>query len=262
MSETGGIPKSARVGHLLDVAGCFIWGGLCVGLFFGGVLILLQRPVFTYFTLGAGVCLLFVGYLKFIRGPVCPEHGPACAVHTHAASGMSWRALVARITILILPLLFGLLVQGKGLNALAAMQRGVDFDAQDLIARLHAERELNLEMGVEYPQADISQIYQLVKRKRLKMKLRTTAFVVKVDDVPEGHMIIVRFLIWCCSADAKPLPVMIACENPGQYKHDAWVMVYGVLTERDFKGKPVPCIIADRVRILEGDEIPAKPYLY
>jgi uncharacterized repeat protein (TIGR03943 family) len=235
-----------------------------VGLFFGGVLILLQRPVFTYFTLAGGVFLLAAGFFKFVRGPVSPACGLTCVceMQDHEPRAPSRWRLAAQIAILLVPVIMGLLVQGKGLNALAAMQRGIDFDVQALVSRLSAERELNLEMDESYHVADVSQVYSLIQRGEVGKEVATDAFVAQTEGLPEGHIIIVRFLIWCCSADARPLPVMVVTADADKYKRDQWVRVYGKLEEREFKGDKVPTIVADRVRVLEGDEIPERPYLY
>jgi len=262
MSE--GLTKQERVAHLVEVAGCLAWGGLCVGLFFGGVLVLLQRPVFTYFTLAGGVFLLAAGYFKFVRGPAHAAHGLTCVceTHDHPPATFSRRRLAGQLAVLLAPVVFGLLVQGKGLNALAAMQRGIDFDVQALVARLSAERDLYLELDDQYRVVDVSGVYRLVEEGRLGDRVAADAFVAKTDGMPAGRMIVVRFIIWCCSADARPLPVMVACESPGQYRPDQWVRVYGTLGRSEYEGAQVPTIAADRVRILEGDEIPKRPYLY
>jgi len=242
-----------------------LWGTLCIVYFLDGTLLLLQRDVFTYFTLSAGVFLVAMGYFKFVRGPAESASAMYCEAGGSGAkpARRGRLAIVAAAAVLAVPLALGLMVQGKGLNALAATQRGLGGDAQDLIDRMYAEQELNLQMDADYASANITQLYALMrKEKNIGRKVATVGFVVPAKGVPEGHLIIVRFLIWCCSADARPLPVLVQCEDADRFKTDQWVKVYGELHEGQFRGKPIPAIIADRVRLLEGDDIPDRPYLY
>ena len=118
----------------LPTTTCVLWGLLCLGLYFSGLLVLVQRRLFSYFTLTAGVCLLLLGTAKYLLGTQHAHSGHACA-HPIVGKHPSWSKLV-RVGVLLVPILGGLLLQGDGLGVLAARKRGVLMDPQAIRKRL------------------------------------------------------------------------------------------------------------------------------
>lgn len=236
----------------LPTTTCILWGLLCIILYFSGLLVLVQRSLFSYFTLGAGFCLLGLGAAKYLVGDE-PEDSTH---HHHPVGGLlSNRAL--RVTVLLVPILGGLLLQGDGLGALAARKRGVFMDAGAIRSLLTAKKELRTKLKQEYRYAEVTGIY-LMGDDVVGQKVATMGFVFKGKQIPEGHFAVVRFYIWCCAADARAISVLVKYDKTDKLTENHWVKVYGVLRNYQMGKKKVPMIEADRIELCGA---PGRPYL-
>ncbi len=78
------------------------------------------------------------------------------------------------------------------------------------------------------------------------------------EGLPPGQIVIFRFVIVCCAADAMPVEAVVKSPKTAAFKPDDWIRVGGTLQMETRDGKWVPVIEADQV-----DPIPAPndPYL-
>jgi uncharacterized repeat protein (TIGR03943 family) len=78
------------------------------------------------------------------------------------------------------------------------------------------------------------------------------------EGLPAGQIVIFRFVIVCCAADAMPVEAVVKSPKTAAFKPDDWIRVGGTLHMEAKDGKWVPVIEADQI-----DPIPApnEPYL-
>jgi putative membrane protein len=82
--------------------------------------------------------------------------------------------------------------------------------------------------------------------------------VYRGEDVPAGHLVLFRFVITCCAADAVPVAVLVKLPAAGDWQNDAWVRVTGVVEIIPVRGEQGPCIMARDVAMIAE---PSRPYL-
>ncbi|MCX6041541.1 MAG: TIGR03943 family protein [Caldilinea sp.] len=84
-------------------------------------------------------------------------------------------------------------------------------------------------------------------------------FVYHDPRLPEGKLLVNRFTVSCCVADASPVSLVVQWADAATLANDSWVQVQGVLQPGAFNGRPLPIVMARRVDRVEQ---PAQPYLY
>lgn len=76
--------------------------------------------------------------------------------------------------------------------------------------------------------------------------------------LPANTVIVFRFTIACCAADAQPVAVLVRSPEVRGIKKDTWVRVEGELVPAAFGGRVLPLIRADRIQKIRR---PIDPYL-
>ena len=84
------------------------------------------------------------------------------------------------------------------------------------------------------------------------------------DTRPAGQVVIFRFVIVCCAADAIPVQAVIETPKSAALKDDSWIRVSGTLrSETDPDGDVIPIIKADKIaQIPTPDEPYLSPYQF
>jgi uncharacterized repeat protein (TIGR03943 family) len=90
--------------------------------------------------------------------------------------------------------------------------------------------------------------------------VKVQGFAVHPTDLPPQYLMITRFVITCCAADAYPvgLPVKLK-ENRTAYPADSWFEVEGKMITETFKGKRQLTIDANSLKKIPK---PNNPYFY
>jgi uncharacterized repeat protein (TIGR03943 family) len=87
----------------------------------------------------------------------------------------------------------------------------------------------------------------------------TEGMVDRIKDLPAGSIVLFRFAITCCAADAQPVGVLVTGEGLDSLAKDTWVRISGKLATTRVKGDDVPTIQAATVERIRP---PSDPYLY
>lgn len=66
--------------------------------------------------------------------------------------------------------------------------------------------------------------------------------------VPQGHFLLFRWFINCCSADAQPFGIIVRSSELGEVQEPFWVRVAGTLKFRQSEGKKIAYIDAETVK--------------
>jgi len=84
-------------------------------------------------------------------------------------------------------------------------------------------------------------------------------FVYTEPTYPEDTVMVARFTVSCCVADASPIGLPVYWPDADTLESGQWVRVSGAFDARDFRGQLTPTLIADAVTLTEQ---PEHPYLY
>ena len=248
MSETKHVPRLTWW-ELWPMLG---WGLFVVYLAAKGRMGLFLRPLYGHLALGAAAVLLACfacGW--FVRRRSLKREAEGEHIHEGHACGeapSAWR-YVWSLAFLI-PIVIGLALPERGLNALAALQRGAGDPA--MAAELAAQQQLaeaREEQG--YGWTTVLGVAQRLNAPEAQ-KVGALGFVVRNEKAPADQFLLVRFLISCCAADASPMAVPVKWPEAHTLENNQWVKVFG---RTDLKAK---ALIADKV---EPAREPANPYM-
>jgi len=228
------------------------WGGFVIYLYAQGRMALFLKPLYSHLALGGAIILL----VCFVCGWAARRRSLNRAPDPHFDEGVcacsagpgAWR--VVRSLAFLVPIIIGLALPERGLNALAALQRGAGDPA--MLAELAAQQQLaeaREEQG--YGWTTVLGVAQRLNAPE-PQKVGAMGFVIRDEKAPADRFLLVRFQIVCCAADASPLAVPVKWPEAHTLKDNQWVKVFGT-TDPEAKA-----IVADKV---EPTRQPANPYM-
>ena len=100
---------------------------------------------------------------------------------------------------------------------------------------------------------------RLHPEKYVGRQITITGFVYKDLSFPAAKLALVRYVTFCCSADAIPAGILCEVADEQNYPIGTWLSVQGTLALSEHQKKTVPLISAARVTIIEE---PPQPYIY
>jgi uncharacterized repeat protein (TIGR03943 family) len=239
----------------LDVVAITAWGILMLKYWLTGKLYLLIHPDYFWLVILAGIALLIIGFLKGLqlwkhrRRPEIPN-----APHM-SLFPPGWGSFLLLTTAIL-----GLVITPRVFASQTALDRGVTesigasrAQPQAFRATMRPEerslvdwvRTLNV-----YPEPDAY----------TGQKVKVQGFVIHPPKVGEEYILLARFVLSCCAADAYPvgLPVQIS-ESRQQYPPDTWLEVEGQMTTQTVAEKRQLTIKANTLKKIPQ---PQNPYSY
>jgi uncharacterized repeat protein (TIGR03943 family) len=84
-------------------------------------------------------------------------------------------------------------------------------------------------------------------------------FVHRTPSLPSDQLLVGRFMVRCCAADAVPITFPVRYAGAAELPIDAWVEVEGPIRYAGADGARMPFVEASAVRLVPQ---PARPYLY
>jgi len=248
MSETKHTPRLSWL-ELWPMLG---WGLFVAYLYAKGRMTFFLRPLYGHLAAGAAAMLLLCFVCGwFVRRRRLKREAEGDHVHEEHACGeapSAWR-YVWSLAFLV-PIVIGLALPERGLNALAALQRGAGDPA--MLAELAAQQQLaeaREEQG--YGWTTVLGVAQRLTMPEAQ-KVGAIGFVVRNEKAPADQFLLVRFMISCCAADASPIAVPVQWAEAHTLENNQWVKVFG---QTDPEAK---VLIADKV---EPAREPANPYM-
>jgi uncharacterized repeat protein (TIGR03943 family) len=153
----------------------------------------------------------------------------------------------------LFPVFMFMLVRPDMLSTFAVANRGVVSNVKVSNAELAKLLTTQVEEEGNYRSLTLKEILEIPDTKINGMKVATEGMVFK--NSPPGSFTLVRFLMWCCAADATPLGIPVVWGKTDALKQGMWVRVTGTVTVDKAGAK------------ITGDEImavpaPGDPYLY
>lgn len=89
--------------------------------------------------------------------------------------------------------------------------------------------------------------------------IQMSGFVFKEDDFNSNQLVLSRFMITHCIADASILGLLTEFEEANTLKEDTWLEIEGVLDVTNYGGYEIPVIKATGWKVIDE---PTEPYVY
>ena len=236
----------------LEITAVTAWGILLLKYAIDGTLYILIHPSYYLLVTTTGGCLLAIGLWqswRLYRGQI--------AVPPELHSSL----LPPGITTMLLlgTAIVGLIVTPKLFTSQAAIQRGVTGESvtvtrsqtQAFRTNVRSEsktlvdwvRTLN-----NYPEPDAY----------LGQKANINGFVLYPKQLPPNYLMLSRFVITCCAADAYPVSIPVKLSGTRQtYPQDSWLQVKGTAIVETFSGTRQLVIEATELKSIPA---PKNPY--
>jgi len=248
------VKRSKSLRPWLDIFSIAAWGVLLLKLWLTNKLNLLIHPAYHWLTIVAGLGLLLVSGLQGRELLRKRRYRFANSQHL-SAFPPGWSS-----TILLATAIAGFSIKPTVFSSQTALQRGVnDFlpvtesQPQAFINATPPEgrslidwvRTLNV-----YPEPDAY----------AGQKVKVNGFVIHLPTLPAEYLLISRFVITCCAADAYPvgLPVKLNSDR-NDYPPDTWWEIEGKMIAETLDGKRQLTIAADSLKPISE---PENPYNY
>lgn len=243
---------------VLDLLVLLAWGTMLLKYWLTGKLNILLHPDYMWLSNSAGVVLLMIGTLKGwqLVNSLRRQSGYVSVQPQHSTLLPSnWSSVI-----LLSVAVFGLIYTPKAFASDTALQRGITdtltatrSQPQRFVRNAAPEertiidwvRTLNV-----YPEPDAY----------TAQRAKVTGFVIHPPDWPNNYLMISRFVLTCCAADAYPvgLPVKLSGSR-STYASDTWLEIEGAMITETLNER--------RQLVIEPDSLtpipePKNPYEY
>ncbi|NET04060.1 MAG: TIGR03943 family protein [Symploca sp. SIO2B6] len=245
---------------LLDILALAAWGILMLKYWLNGKLNLLIHPNYSILVIATGWALLMFAVWRGLRLWVelrqrrLGKGAITVAQHT-TLFPPGWSS-----ALLLTAAIAGLLVTPKVFASQTAIKRGItDLTIASRVqpqafSSLNKPEERSLIEWVRtlyvYPEPDAY----------TGQSVKVQGFVVHPPNLPPQYLLISRFVITCCAADAYPVGLVVKLDQDRQaYPPDTWLEVKGQMITETLDGKRQLAIAANS---LEKISEPKNPYYY
>ncbi len=229
------------------------WGILLLKYWLNGKLSLLIHPDYFWLVISSSLGLLVVAGLKgweLLRRR--RAIAPSLQHLTLFPPGFSSALLLATA-------ILGLLVTPRVFASQTALQRGVTDTVS--LTRSQPQAFRSSKQPQERSLVDWIRILNVYPEpdSYTGQKVKVQGFVI-YSDLPEQYLLLSRFVITCCAADAYPvgLPVKLT-QNRKAYQVDKWLEVEGQMITKNLAGKRQLTIKASSIKQIPE---PKNPYDY
>src|SRR3990172_220993 len=175
--------------------------------------------------------------------------------HGTPAGATPWGLLV-----FLLPLIIGLVVPHRPLGSEALANRG--FSAIAPLRAGGSDQPLQLALApTERTILDWIRAFNLAEDPPAEEGLPAdvVGFAYHDPRLPAGQVLLGRFALTCCVADAMAIGLIVEGEGLDQMVDNAWYRVQGPIYLATLDGRPIPLIRAEQVQEVP---MPEQPYLY
>jgi uncharacterized repeat protein (TIGR03943 family) len=172
--------------------------------------------------------------------------------HDHAPSPIN-------LWIMLIPLLIGILIPAKPLDASAVSAKGlttssplISSDSSSQLFETESEQRNVLDwVKLFYFEQELSPY--------IGQQASVVGFVYFDERLPEGQFFVSRFILSCCAADGYAVGMIVEWPEADSLEQDSWVQVKGPVDVVTFGNGTSPLIRAESV---EPVPQPDQPYLY
>jgi uncharacterized repeat protein (TIGR03943 family) len=173
--------------------------------------------------------------------------------HSHPVS-------IYALVFLLIPVLIGVLIPARPLDAAAATTRGVNVSAP-IVSSASQVQAFEASEG-ERNILDWIRIFSSATDDHTAYIGETATvigFVFKDERLAENQFLVSRFVITCCAADGLAIGMVVNWDQASTVNENTWVRVKGPVEAYQVDGLTIPLIEADSVEVVEE---PSQPYLF
>ncbi|GAC1628116.1 MAG: TIGR03943 family protein [Chloroflexota bacterium] len=238
------------------------YGIFILSLYFRGVMTWYINPTYVGPATAAGVLLVVFAIIRLRGdGELASDHADcssadSCGCGTHE-SPKYWT-----YGILALPLLLGFLVPPHSLAAFSARQRGPQIAGLSPIPSGAPLTRVSLSVDTRTfgLQDWIGALSTDPNPRDFQGKpvILTGMVIHNGGSLPAGYMMVLRYQVTCCIADAKPEGLMVRDTSHGALQDNQWVTVTGAMRSIRYQGQQVVAVEPRKIaRVKAGN-----PYMY
>jgi putative membrane protein len=237
------------------------YGVFIISLQLRGQLTMYINPSYTVPTLAAGIFLLLFSALRLIPREAVHEHGcdecDSCECHTHEAPTRWWPYAA-----LCVPLLLAAIFPPRGLAAFSALQRGVQVAGMTSLTSGSTVKRVSLSIDTRsfslQDWADALAADPNPKDYAGKPVLLTGMVLHDPASMPPGYIMVMRYQVTCCIADARAEGLVVRDPSHGALKDQQWVHVVGTMGSATYQGDHMPVVEPKSVTPTKA----GNPYMY
>jgi uncharacterized repeat protein (TIGR03943 family) len=240
----------------------FLLGGygiFILSLFVRNVMTWYINPAYVWSTTLAGAVLVGIGAVGLARrqAPTCESCGTDCDCGCGETSPRIWT-----YALLSLPLALALIFPPRGLAAFSAIERGPQIAGVNAVHGLGAMHRVSLSVDTRsFSMQDwVGALSADPNPRDYKGKpVRVSGMILHASaSVPAGYVMVMRYLVTCCIADARPVGVIVKDTSHGALRDNQWVTVTGMMGSANDAGQQVAVVNPTGiVQIKSGN-----PYIY
>ena len=173
--------------------------------------------------------------------------------HQHGAPS------TAELVLLLIPLLIGILIPARPLTSAAFDAREINLSAP--VSAVSQPIYFDLEFKAdEYSILDWLRLFGQEEHSSLVgEEASIIGFIYHDDNLAAGQVMVGRFVVTCCSADAFPVGMIVELPPGVDYADDTWVKIQGNIAQISYNGSLLPLIQNSQVEEIEP---PRQPYLF
>ena len=106
---------------------------------------------------------------------------------------------------------------------------------------------------------DIMTLLDLHLEKFIGKELEITGFVFREQDFEDNRLVVARFSMTCCTADAGVYGTLVESEEADLFENDMWIKVRGTIHKTEYHGYELPIVHLREVTVVAE---PDSPYVY
>lgn len=238
------------------------YGVFILSLYARGVITLYISPVYVWPTTTAGGILLALGVLGVIRAHLA-NRLVACSCDTDcdscetAQSPRLWPYLA-----LCVPLLLAILLPPRGLAAFSAMQRGPQIAGLSAIHGVGSVRRVSLSVDTNtFTLQDWAGALGADPNPKdyTGKPVAVSGMVLRAAGIaPPGYVMVMRYQVTCCIADARPIGLIVRDTSHGAIKNGQWVKVTGMMGATSYQGSNIAVVEPKAMKTIKA----GNPYMY
>ena len=240
------------------------YGIFILSLFARRVMTLYINPVYVGPTTLAGAVLVGLAAVGMARRP--HSAGTTCTDETcwvsDSCAGAAARPRLWKCALLSVPLLLAAIFPPRSLASFSAIQRGPQIAGLTAVHGAITVRRVSLTVDTgSFTLQDWAGALSSDPNPNdyLGKTINLTGMVLHDPaSVPPGFIMVLRYQITCCIADARPVGLIVRDISLGALKDDQWVTVHGTMAAASYQGQKVAVVSPKQI-------VPTKagnPYMY
>ncbi|WP_322743534.1 TIGR03943 family putative permease subunit [Vasconcelosia minhoensis] len=241
---------------LLDVIALATWSAMLLRYWITGKLLILLHPDYAWLSHSAAIALLLLAAFKLFQAVLRLTQPLVQTQPSHVT------LLPPQLSsaLLLAVAVFGLIYTPRAFASDTALQRGIT----DTLTMTRSQPQRFVRQTASEERTIIDWVRQLNVYPEpdayTNQDVRVQGFVIRPPDWPSDYLMISRFVLTCCAADAYPVGLPVKLTAPqADYKTDSWLEVTGKMATDTLDGKRQ--LVIDPTQLTPIPE-PKNPYQY